>query len=109
MNKFLKTPLDVNYQTLREYTKLRDAEIVTIDDYVSWVREWKIFHNELVEAIKFARKEKWIGKGSGDRHLVGQAHYVKMTFRPYAHELYELRTENKAALHAGQYKEVELA
>lgn len=108
MNGFY-TENKINYQYCAKIIDLGKRPIDTIDDYVSWVRDWKELHRELIEAIHYFRAQKDQAKLVGDSTKGNRAWLNKKALGRYARMMYELRSDRKEAVKAGKYKELEAA
>lgn len=99
----------INYPYINSVQKVLSQPIETIDQYVEWVRNWKLLHAKLIEAINQARTDKDRARQNKDATGCNVAWYRKMRLRVIARWMYQVRNDRKDALHAGQYKQLELA
>ncbi|QIG70586.1 hypothetical protein EVB91_021 [Rhizobium phage RHph_I1_18] len=84
--------------------------VVTEEEYVAFVREWKSFWHALVATIQEARAARQAAKRSTD--LVGDdrsfacnnAHAARQTTGYQASIMHKLRVEMKANLKAGKFE-----
>jgi hypothetical protein len=104
-----KQNITIEYGKVLEMLKVISREINTVEDYVAWVREWRSYHSELVGGIKTLRDMKNLQKygetiGTIEREAgMTRAICAKLTLRPFAKKLYDLRVERKANFKAGVY------
>ena len=54
-----------NYQQINTIMKsLRNRDITKKEDYIQWLKEWKAFRNEIVQAIQYHRSVKNVMKAT---------------------------------------------
>lgn len=108
-NIFVKTnplngDLSINYVEVNNMMKSLNRAIINREDYFNWVKEWKIRHENLVGAIQGLRSEKQHAKFElNQSKKASDIQIVKLSLRPFARELYKLRTENKDRFKAGEF------
>lgn len=108
MTEFVKNVNSIDYGKVLEMRKTLNREITTVPEYIQWVREWRKLHESLVGSIQFLRVVKHEFR-NGRRETesveteVNRSQNSKLALRPFARELYELRTERKANFKAGVY------
>lgn len=109
MNKFINYETQsINYKSLAEPINLCKRPIETTEEYVQWVREWKQLHKELIQAIRYFRKQRNKAKKLNQSDVASLYWNRKLIFKPTMRMMYEQRVERKAALKQGKYTEVEL-
>lgn len=85
------------YKILRNFL---NSEITSLDEYISWVHQWKAYEKELVFAIKFARKmrqshtAKYNGEKTNEKY-VNHYQIMKLDLRKTANLFYESRQKKK--------------
>lgn len=119
-NRFIRidaNPIDrkcrynYNVKVISDSLSSLRRKIQTKDDYVLWVREWKEIHADLVKAIQYFRiiknRVKYdVAFANSTSDNCNMLQNRKKFLGSVANALYEMRTDNKAALKAGQYAEV---
>lgn len=107
MNNLYITNDNVNYRAFSDLRTFLKQEITTVDEYVLWVREWKIQEKQIAAAVRYFKAAKNQAKLDKNPTACNVFQGKKLTCR--TPELYDRRVENKARLHAGEFKETELA
>lgn len=108
MTQFVKNVNSIDYGKVLEMKKSLNREVTTVPEYIQWVRDWRKYHDALVGSIQHLRTVKNEFK-FGTRQTteveteVNRSQNAKLSLRPYARELYDLRTERKANFKAGVY------
>lgn len=101
--------LNIEYGKVSEMMKVLTREVTSVDEYIEWVREWRKYHGGLVQGIKGLRDIKNAIKAgtmpplSATDRGINRAQNSKLTLRPFAKQLYDLRVERKANFKAGVY------
>lgn len=103
-----------NYQQIRLMMKsLRDRDITKKEDYIQWLKEWKAFRKEMVEAIQYHRSVKNVMKATKQTYEYGSvasfAWTQKIYLRVFAMELEKMRRDNKEFVKALLTKQTEAA
>lgn len=83
--------------------------IETVDQYVDWVRQWKVDYKVMTDSIRYTKWSKNQAKATGDSTGCNIAWSSRMMLRTYARRLSETRAANKATLKQGKYKALEVA
>jgi hypothetical protein len=108
MNRFINHTNDtVSFRDRDAAEKFLDTEIVTLEDYVTFVRNWKVIHADLVDAIIYFKSEKDRARDAGQYRNCDYAWQNAQKLGKTATKFYKARMENKANLHAGVYIDVE--
>ena len=109
MQFFNQNTLNVEYGKVSEMMNALTREITSVDEYIEWVREWRKYHGGLVQGIKGLRDIKNAIKTgnmpplSSTERGINRAQNSKLSLRPFAKSLYDLRVERKANFKAGVY------
>lgn len=103
--KFVNEKNNVQFVAINVMFKSLSRGITTREEYFEWVREWKIDHQEMVDAIKFFRAQKDRATNSDDAN---RAWAKKKSLRPFAHKLYVMRITNKGLFKSGQFEKEEV-
>lgn len=117
MLRFTKTyttnsnAITFDYVQTKALSELASRKIVTYDDYIQWVRDYKDIINSLSKVIQDLRtiKNKW--KASEDTNRIwymNSAYSTKQALGWNASRLNSKRIENKALLKKGKFARVEI-
>ena len=103
-----------NYQQINTIMKsLRNRDITKKEDYIQWLKEWKAFRNEIVQAIQYHRSVKNVMKAAKQTYEYGSvasfAWTQKIQLRVFAMELEKMRRDNKEFVKALLTKQTEAA
>ncbi len=88
--------------------KIMNREITSIDEYVQWVKDWRDMNIQWLAQFSLC-----VIKRTGLRQVpfrltiakpqCNKAYSTKLSLRPYAKEMYDIRVENKARFKAGEF------
>jgi hypothetical protein len=113
-NIFVKTNpvngnLSINYVEVNNMMKTLNRAVTTREEYFAWVKDWKIYHENLVSAIQGLRMVKQQEKFElGHSEAASIIHSTKLRLRPFAREMYRMRTERKAEFKSGAFDSDEI-